>query len=124
MMQTRNRRKTEKMKIANRKRTGIAKIISCLCRRNAGKHSLEKSGGGRKNSANAVQLEEDQEDRSGSMSGSCTDVGGGARNGDASIEAGNFGGYCVDSAGKKAKKIEECIRRQLDEDKAGEQLAM
>lgn len=35
-----------------------------------------------------------------------------------------FGGCCVDSAGKKAKKIEECIRRQLDEDKAGEQLAM
>lgn len=31
------------------------------------------------------------------------------------------GGYCVDTAGKNAKKIEECIRRQLEEDQAGEQ---
>ena len=33
-------------------------------------------------------------------------------------------GYCVDTAGKNAKKIEECIWRQLEEDKAGEQLTM
>ena len=33
-------------------------------------------------------------------------------------------GYNVDTAGKNAKKIEEYIRRQLDEDKAGEQLTM
>ena len=33
-------------------------------------------------------------------------------------------GYYVDTAGKNAKKIEEYIRRQLDEDKAGEQLTM
>ena len=92
------------MKIAYRKRTGIAKIISCLCRRIAGKHSLEKSGGGRKNSANAVQLEEDQEDRSGSMSGSCTDVGGGARNGDASIEAGNLVGAAWIQRERKRKR--------------------
>ena len=32
-------------------------------------------------------------------------------------------GYYVDTAGKNAKKIEEYIRRQLDEDKAGEQQA-
>lgn len=34
------------------------------------------------------------------------------------------GGYYVDTAGKNAKKIEEYIPRQLDEDKAGEQLTM
>lgn len=33
-------------------------------------------------------------------------------------------GYYVDTAGKNAKKIEEYIRRQLEEDKAGEQLTM
>ena len=33
-------------------------------------------------------------------------------------------GYYVDTAGKNAKKIEEYICRQLDEDKAGEQLTM
>ena len=33
-------------------------------------------------------------------------------------------GYYVDTAGKNAKKIEEYIRHQLDEDKAGEQLTM
>ena len=33
-------------------------------------------------------------------------------------------GYYVDPAGKNAKKIEEYIRHQLDEDKAGEQLTM
>jgi len=33
-------------------------------------------------------------------------------------------GYYVDTAGKNAKKIEEYIRRQLDGDKAGEQLTM
>ena len=33
-------------------------------------------------------------------------------------------GYYVDIAGKNAKKIEEYIRHQLDEDKAGEQLTM
>ena len=32
--------------------------------------------------------------------------------------------YYVDTAGKNAKKIEEYIRHQLDEDKAGEQLTM
>lgn len=31
-------------------------------------------------------------------------------------------GYYVDTVGKNAKKIEEYIRRQLEEDKAGEQL--
>ena len=30
----------------------------------------------------------------------------------------------VDTAGKNAKKIQEYIRQQLDEDKAGEQLTM
>lgn len=34
-----------------------------------------------------------------------------------------YGPY-VDTAGKNAKKIEEYIRRQLDEDKAGEQLTI
>ena len=33
-------------------------------------------------------------------------------------------GYYVDTSGKNAKKIEEYIRRQLEEDKAGEQLTM
>jgi len=33
-------------------------------------------------------------------------------------------GYYVDIAGKNAKKIEEYIRQQLAEDKAGEQLTM
>ena len=33
-------------------------------------------------------------------------------------------GYYVDTAGKNAKKIEEYIRHQLDEDMAGEQLTM
>ena len=33
-------------------------------------------------------------------------------------------GYYVDTAGKNVKKIEEYIRQQLDEDKAGEQLTM
>ena len=33
-------------------------------------------------------------------------------------------GYYVDTAGKNAKKIQEYIRQQLDEDKAGEQLTM
>ena len=33
-------------------------------------------------------------------------------------------GYYVNTAGKNAKKIEEYIRRQLEEDKAGEQLTM
>lgn len=33
-------------------------------------------------------------------------------------------GYYVDTAGKNAKKIEEYIRQQLVEDKAGEQLTM
>ena len=33
-------------------------------------------------------------------------------------------GYYVDTVGKNAKKIEEYIRHQLDEDKAGEQLTM
>ena len=33
-------------------------------------------------------------------------------------------GYYVDTVGKNAKKIEEYIKNQLDEDKAGEQLTM
>ena len=33
-------------------------------------------------------------------------------------------GYYVDTAGKNAEKIEEYIRHQLEEDKAGEQLTM
>ena len=33
-------------------------------------------------------------------------------------------GYYVDAVGKNAKKIEEYIKHQLDEDKAGEQLTM
>lgn len=33
-------------------------------------------------------------------------------------------GYYVDTAGKNTKRIEEYIRHQLDEDKAGEQLTM
>ena len=33
-------------------------------------------------------------------------------------------GYYVDTCGKNAKKIEEYIKHQLDEDKAGEQLKM
>ncbi len=33
-------------------------------------------------------------------------------------------GYYVDTVGKNAKKIEEYIRQQLTEDKAGEQLTM
>ena len=33
-------------------------------------------------------------------------------------------GYYVDTAGKNAKKIEEYIRHQLEEDQAGEQLTM
>ena len=33
-------------------------------------------------------------------------------------------GYYVDTAGKNAKKIEEYIKHQLDEDKAGEQMTM
>ena len=33
-------------------------------------------------------------------------------------------GYYVDTAGKNAQKIQEYIKRQLDEDKAGEQLTM
>ena len=33
-------------------------------------------------------------------------------------------GYYVDTAGKNAKKIEEYIKHQLEEDKAGEQLTM
>ena len=33
-------------------------------------------------------------------------------------------GYYVDTVGKNAKKIEEYIRHQLEEDKAGEQLTM
>ena len=41
---------------------------------------------------------------------------------DISTEIGNFG--AEDAAGKNAKRIEEYIRHQLDEDKAGEQLTM
>ena len=33
-------------------------------------------------------------------------------------------GYYVDTAGKNAKRIEEYIRRQQEEGKAGEQLTM
>lgn len=33
-------------------------------------------------------------------------------------------GYYVDMAGKNAKKIQEYIQKQLEEDKAGEQLTM
>ena len=33
-------------------------------------------------------------------------------------------GYYVDTAGKNAKKIEEYIRNQLEEDRMGEQLTM
>ena len=33
-------------------------------------------------------------------------------------------GYYVDTAGKNAKKIQEYIQRQLEEDNAGEQLTM
>lgn len=33
-------------------------------------------------------------------------------------------GYHVDTAGKNAQKIQGYIKRQLDEDKAGEQLTM
>ncbi len=33
-------------------------------------------------------------------------------------------GYYVDTAGKNAKKVEEYIRHQLEEDRAGEQLTM
>lgn len=33
-------------------------------------------------------------------------------------------GYYVDTVGNNAKKIEEYIKHQLDEDKAGEQLTM
>ncbi len=33
-------------------------------------------------------------------------------------------GYYVDTAGKNAQKIQEYIKHQLDEDKAGEQLTM
>ena len=33
-------------------------------------------------------------------------------------------GYYVDTVGKNAKKIEEYIRHQLDEDKAGDQMTM
>ena len=33
-------------------------------------------------------------------------------------------GYYVDTAGKNAKKIQEYIQKQLEEDKAGEQLTM
>ena len=33
-------------------------------------------------------------------------------------------GYYVDTVGKNAKKIEEYIKRQLEEDKTGEQLTM
>ena len=33
-------------------------------------------------------------------------------------------GYYVDTAGKNAKKIQDYIKQQLDEDKAGEQLTM
>lgn len=33
-------------------------------------------------------------------------------------------GYYVDTVGKNAKKIEEYMKHQLDEDKAGEQLTM
>ena len=35
-----------------------------------------------------------------------------------------YRGYYVDKAGKNTQKIQEYIRRQLDEDKAGEQLTM
>lgn len=38
-------------------------------------------------------------------------------------EFGYRGNY-VDTAGKNAKKLEEYIRHQLDEDKTGEQLTM
>ena len=37
--------------------------------------------------------------------------------------AGNRG-YYVDTVGKNAKKIEEYVRHQQEEDKAGEQLTM
>jgi len=42
------------------------------------------------------------------------------------IETASFGagGYCVDTVGKNAKRIEEYIRRQLEEDQAGVQLTM
>ena len=33
-------------------------------------------------------------------------------------------GYYVDTVGKNARKIEEYIKRQLEEDRAGEQLTM
>ena len=33
-------------------------------------------------------------------------------------------GYYVDTTGKKDKKIAEYIRRQLEEDRAGEQMTM
>ena len=33
-------------------------------------------------------------------------------------------GYYVDTVGKNAKKIEEYIRNQLEEDRTGEQLTM
>ena len=43
-----------------------------------------------------------------------------------SIETAEFWcrGYYVDTVGKNAKKIEEYIRNQLEEDRVGEQLTM
>ena len=40
------------------------------------------------------------------------------------IAVASFMGYYVDTAGKNAKKIQEYIQRQYEQDKAGEQLTM
>lgn len=95
----------------------------------------------RSNIEDAVQLEDDKDSRSGSVVGPCAAVFGFMgylkrksclmiyqkypelrckyRNREFWCR-----GYYIDTAGKNAKKIEEYIRHQLDEDKAGEQLTM
>ena len=104
----------------------------------------------RRNIADTVQLEKYPDHRSGSVSGSCAhafgdtakDIGSsfmGYLKGKSSLMIYEkfpelrykyrnrefwCRGYYVDTAGKNAKRIEEYIRHQLDEDKAGEQLTM
>ena len=104
----------------------------------------------RRNIEDAVQLEKDKDSRSRGVPGPCAHAGGtppkvavssfmGYLKGKSSLliyekypelkykyRNREFWcrGYYVDTAGKNAKKIQDYIKQQLDEDKAGEQLTM
>ena len=84
-----------------------------------------KKTGGRRNSKNTVQLEEDKNRRGRSLPVPCAYV---EKYPELKYKYRNrefwCRGYYVDTAGKNAKKIQEYIQKQLEEDKAGEQLTM